>query len=74
MTLESVMQMISNYIFPVVACIALAWYFAKVNEQYRQDIKDLNVTHKEETKQLSEAIDNNTKVIQRLLDKMEVDK
>ena len=66
--------MISNYIFPVVACIALAWYFAKVNEQYRQDIKDLNVTHKEETKQLSEAIDNNTKVIQRLLDKMEVDK
>ena len=74
MTVESVMQMISNYIFPVVACIALAWYFTRVNEQYRQDIKDLNSTHKEETKQLSEAIDNNTKVIQRLLDKMEVDK
>lgn len=71
MNMENVMQLISNYIFPVVACIALAWYFAKVNEQYRQDIKDLNATHKEETKQLSEAIDNNTKVIQRLLDKME---
>lgn len=71
MNVENVMQLISNYIFPVVACIALAWYFAKVNEQYRQDIKDLNATHKEETKQLSEAIDNNTKVIQRLLDKME---
>ena len=74
MTVESVMQMISNYIFPVVACIALAWYFTRVNEQYRQDIKELNSTHKEETKQLSEAIDNNTKVIQRLLDKIEVDK
>lgn len=71
MNMENIMQLISNYIFPVVACIALAWYFAKVNEQYRQDIKDLNATHKEETKQLSEAIDNNTKVIQRLLDKME---
>lgn len=71
MNAETVMQLISNYIFPVVACIALSWYFAKVNEQYRQDIKDLNATHKEETKQLSEAIDNNTKVIQRLLDKME---
>ena len=71
MNVENIMQLISNYIFPVVACIALAWYFAKVNEQYRQDIKDLNATHKEETKQLSEAIDNNTKVIQRLLDKME---
>lgn len=71
MSVENIMQLISNYIFPVVACIALAWYFAKVNEQYRQDIKDLNATHKEETKQLSEAIDNNTKVIQRLLDKME---
>ena len=71
MNMENIMQLISNYIFPVGACIALAWYFAKVNEQYRQDIKDLNATHKEETKQLSEAIDNNTKVIQRLLDKME---
>lgn len=71
MNLENVMQLVSNYIFPVVACIALAWYFAKSNEQYRQDIKELNATHKEETKQLSEAIDNNTKVIQRLLDKME---
>jgi Mg2+/citrate symporter len=71
MNVENVMQLVSNYIFPVVACIALAWYFAKSNEQYRQDIKELNATHKEETKQLSEAIDNNTKVIQRLLDKME---
>ena len=71
MNVDNVMQLVSNYIFPVVACIALAWYFAKSNEQYRQDIKELNATHKEETKQLSEAIDNNTKVIQRLLDKME---
>ena len=71
MNVENVMQLVSNYIFPVVACIALAWSFAKSNEQYRQDIKELNATHKEETKQLSEAIDNNTKVIQRLLDKME---
>lgn len=70
MTVEQIMQMISNYIFPVVACIALAWYFAKSNEQYRQDIKELSATHKEETKQLSDAIENNTKVIERLLDRL----
>lgn len=71
MTMENVMQLVSNYIFPVVACIALAWYFARSNEQYRLDIKELTAEHKEETKQLADAIENNTKVIQRLLDKME---
>lgn len=71
MTIEDVMQMISNYIFPVVACVALAWYFSKVNEQYRQDIKELTASHKEESKQLADAVNNNTAALQRLVDKME---
>lgn len=71
MTIEGIMQMISNYIFPVVACVALAWYFSKVNEQYRQDIKELTASHKEESKQLADAVNNNTAALQRLVDKME---
>lgn len=71
MTIEVIMQMISNYIFPVVACVALAWYFSKVNEQYRQDIKELTASHKEESKQLADAVNNNTAALQRLIDRME---
>lgn len=74
MTMEQIMQLISNYLFPIVACIALAWYFSKVNEQYRQDIKELTASHKEESKQLADAVNNNTAALQRLVDKMEDDK
>lgn len=71
MTVETVMQLISNYIFPVVACIALAWYFSKVNDQYRADIKELTAEHKTEMAAMTEAVNNNTMVIQKLVDSME---
>lgn len=57
--------------FPIVACCAMAYFFAKVNENYRTDIKDMNTSHKEEIGKLTEAINNNTVVINRLIDKLD---
>lgn len=71
MTWDAVMQLIGNGLFPVAACIALAWYFSKVNDNYRQDIKDMQATHREETKALTDAVNNNTLVIQKLVDKLD---
>lgn len=71
MTWDAIMQLIGNGLFPVVACIALAWYFSKVNDNYRQDIKEMQATHNEETKALTDAVNNNTLVIQKLVDKLD---
>ena len=71
MTWDSVMQLISSGFFPIVACIAMAWFFNKVNDNYRQDIKDMQATHREETKALTDAVNNNTLVIQKLVDKLD---
>lgn len=57
--------------FPIVACIGMAIFFNKVNENYRSDIKEMNSSHKQEIDKLTEAVNNNTLVIQKLLDKME---
>lgn len=57
--------------FPIVACIGMAIFFNKVNENYRSDIKEMNTSHKQEIDKLTEAVNNNTLVIQKLLDKME---
>jgi hypothetical protein len=57
--------------FPIVACCAMGYFFAKVNENYRQDIKEINQNHKAEIDNMVQAINNNTLVIQQLLDKME---
>lgn len=71
MTWDFILQLISSNLFPIAACIALAWYFNKVNDNYRSDIKELQNGHKDEISVLTDAINNNTLVIQKLIDRME---
>lgn len=71
MDFASVLQAITTTGFPIVACIGIAWFFNKVNENYRQDIKDLSIQHKEEMQAMTEAVTNNTMALQKLIDKIE---
>lgn len=54
------MELLQNFAFPAAMCIALFW---KVNQQDKE--------HKEEMKQLSEALNNNTLAITKLIDHIE---
>lgn len=71
MDANTLVTLIGSLGFPIVACIAMGWFFAKVNENYRSDIKELQSTHREEVKAMTDAINNNTLVIQKLIDEME---
>ena len=71
MDIATVMQAISSLGFPIVACIAIAWYFNKVNDNYRQDIKEINSQNKEQLDKLTEAISNNTVAVARLVEKLD---
>lgn len=73
MDLTTLAQLIGTLGFPIVACCAMAYFFAKVNDNYRNDIKELQSNHKEEIAKMTEAINNNTLVIQKLVDKMDDD-
>ena len=55
-----IMQAISTLGFPIVVSIAMFW---KMNEQDKD--------HKEEMAKVTEAINNNTLTIQKLIDKLE---
>lgn len=55
------MQLISNGLFPIVVCGGLFWALVTLFKAYRED-------HKETT----EALKNNTATIQRLSDRLEV--
>lgn len=58
--METVFTLIGSYGFPIVMCLLL---FKQIQ---------LNDTrHKEEIDQLRQAIDNNTKVVVKLIDKVE---
>ena len=49
-------QLISNYAFPIVCCVALFW---KSNNEQEM--------HREESSKFTEAINNNTQVIKELI-------
>lgn len=59
MDAQSIAAMISTLGFPIVCCGACFWFINKNQEQ-----------HKQEMDKMSEAINNNTIVMQKLIDKL----
>lgn len=66
-----IISMIGSLGFPIVACIFIAIFFSKTQDNYRADIKEMQTLHKQETDKMTEALNNNTIALQRLVDKME---
>lgn len=62
MDVTAITQIISTVGFPIAMCLLLAWY---VREQQK--------VHQEEVKELSNAVSNNTIVLQRLVDLLDKD-
>ena len=57
--IQTITGLIAELGFPIAVCLLCMWYINKQAEQ-----------HKEEIGKLSEAVNNNTNVIQKLLDKI----
>lgn len=70
MDFASVLTAIGSVGFPIVACCGMAYFFSKVNANYRSDIKEITAQHKAEMDSMTQAINNNTMALQRLLDKI----
>ena len=62
MDFSNVSQIISTLGLPIAVCLICFWYINKREEQ-----------HKEEVNKLSEAVHNNTLVMQKLVDRLGVD-
>lgn len=60
MDVQVITSLIGSLGFPIVCCIALFWYITKTAKQ-----------HKEEMDKMSEAINNNTNVMNQLILKLE---
>lgn len=60
MNIQDLTTLLSNYAFPIAACVALFWKMEKDRAE-----------HKEEMVKITEALNNNTLVIQRLSDRLE---
>lgn len=57
--------------FPIVSCLAMAWFVYDQTEKHRKEVITLNDNHKKEIEQITLALNNNTIALTRLCDKME---
>lgn len=59
MDVSALVQAISTVGFPIVMCLLFMYYIKYINDQ-----------HKDEIDKLSQSLNNNTLVMQKLLDKL----
>lgn len=63
-------QLIGALGFPIVACFALAIYVKYLTDKYLNAISSMQQEHKDEIAKVTDALNNNTMIVQRLYDKM----
>lgn len=71
--MNDIVTLITQTGFPIVACIFIARYFATTIDNFRNDIKDRDQQYREDMSGLKEALNGNTLVLQRVLDKLNMD-
>lgn len=62
-----ILNILSQYCFPIVACVAMAWYVKYSQDRSREDLRTTWNAHEAEIDKLTEAINNNTKAIDKLV-------
>lgn len=61
-------QAVSVLGFPIVMCGAMSWYVKYMTDVNRNQLTELNETHKKEMSEVTEALNNNTLALQKLTD------
>ena len=68
MDMDTISQFIQTVGFPIAAYAALFWYVIQNNKRNDEREDTQNAAHKAEVEKLTEALNNNTLAIQRLVD------
>lgn len=68
MTPNDIVQMVTTVGFPIAMCLILAWYVKTRDEAHTEQINRITEMHKEEARTMTEALQNNTLTIQKLVD------
>ncbi|MBO7691149.1 MAG: hypothetical protein J6T10_00765 [Methanobrevibacter sp.] len=63
MDMNIIIQAITSVGFPIVMCLMLMWY-----------VREISSKHKEESDKFAEALNSNTLVLQKLCDKLDINK
>lgn len=66
--MNDVITVIQQLGFPIAACVFMAYENHSMRKEFNEKLAILTQSHENETKLLTEALNNNTLAIQRLTD------
>lgn len=71
MEMDAIVSIFSNLAVPVACLVATFFLWNKEREDHKTEQKELADAIRSSNKELTEAISNNTLVVQKLVDKMD---
>ena len=69
--MNDVVQIISAVGFPIVAALGCAYFVKWQYEQNQKQVEEMRKEHKEEVQKMTDALNNNTLALQKLVDKFD---
>lgn len=73
MDANGIIVLIQSVGFPIVMCGLMAWYVKYITDKNREEITQEREAHKQEMNKVITAINNNTIVIEKLIDKLDAE-
>lgn len=74
MAVNDIVSIITSVGFPIFACLALGWYVKYQTDSNKADMKELRESHESEIQKVTEALNNNTLALQKLCDKLDMER
>ena len=65
---NEILQAVATVGFPIVCSGAMMWYVKYITDKNREEITSMSALHKEEISEVTQALNNNTLVLQKLCD------
>lgn len=70
MDIKVILDAVSVVGFPIVMCLVFMYYVKYLTDKNSEQIDRITEQHREETKELTKAVENNTLVVTQLLDRL----
>lgn len=71
MDIKVLLDAVSVVGFPIVMCLIFIYYVKYLTDKNAEQIEKLQDQHRQETSELTKAVENNTLALTRLLDKLD---
>lgn len=70
--MNEIATLISTVGFPIAACIGMGWFVKYQTDNNNKTMSDLRQEQAEQNNTMLKAINNNTKALQELIDKLDL--